>query len=157
MSYFHVLLQLEDSPGSTRCVFHDLSERQLKDQFLRPCKEGRDLLIESEIIKLSGIRKIQIIKTERTNEVEREYIKAKSRRELAESNRGADLIDIGFGRGYHMHDIAEAGADVTHEYIRRLPGRAEKSVISKLFYNPWVLTLGGRLLVIFIAWRLGWA
>ncbi len=156
MSYFHVLLQFDDSPRSLRCVLHDLSERDLKVRFLRPYNKGWDILVESEVIKIPTIRKIQIIKTGRMNEVEREDIKVKSRRELAESNRGSDLIEIGFGRGYRMEDIAEAGVDVTADYLSHAPGGADRSATSILFHNPWVITVGGGLLVAFIAWRLGW-
>lgn len=160
MSYFHVLLQLGESSQDTRCVLWDLSEKQMKSQFVDPYRKGRDLLCGSEVVKLSSIRRVRIVRTERTNEAERADIQTRSKREIDEMNRGGEPIIISFGRGYHKEDIAEAGREVTEDYIGGTPGYASTNTFLRTVNNPWVIGVVSGLVVTllgaFIVWKLGW-
>jgi len=77
MAYFHVLLSLNDPQEKLRCVFSDLTEEKLFERFIKSYRQGRNFLSANEIIEISSIRKVQIIKTERKSEIELKEIQEK--------------------------------------------------------------------------------
>ena len=60
--YFHVVTQYLNN--SEQVLFRDLSKKELKKLFLKPFKNGKNLLISGSIYKNEDIKKVQIIKTE---------------------------------------------------------------------------------------------
>lgn len=156
MSYFHVVAYFEDAPQKLRCLFDDLSEQELRDRFVKPYRKGKDVLSDSEIVKLASVHKVQIVRTNRVSEAERKDLRENSSREIDEMNRRGGPVIVSAGRGYEKADIVEVGDDVTSEYIGGPPGYQEASRIRRLMYNPWVLAIIPTLLVAWMIYWLGW-
>ena len=157
MAYHHVLLTLADAPDKPRCVLLDLTEKQLQIQFVTPYEKGKDILCGSEIIRISNIKRIQIIRTGKTNEIERNDFRERISQENEEFNRQSNSsVIIGIGCGYEPEDITEAGEDVTTQYISGLPGHASSNTFRELINHPWVITIGGGLIVAALVWWFRW-
>lgn len=60
------------------------------------------------------------------------------------------------GYGYEPEDIAEAGMDVTLQYIAGAPGHAVSGGISGLLNNQWVVAIGTGLIVAALVWWFKW-
>lgn len=158
LAYYQVLVSVEQAPNEMRQVFADLAESDLKQKLLRPYRQGTSLISGNEIVPVSQIRKIHVVRTARTDEVERAELHAKSVREIDQFNRDSDsVVLISAGSGYDPQDILEAGEDVTAKYISGHPGSASgQSGLN----NPWivglVVALAGGLAVAYLVWRFGW-
>jgi hypothetical protein len=158
MSYYHVVISLDDGSQLLRVVFNDLSELQLRTQFVRPYAKGEDLVCGNEIIPVARIRKRHIVRTTRPEKVERDALNAKSLAEIDAMNRQpGGVIFLSAGRGYDPDDILEVGEDVTSQYIQGPPGHASRSgILGALFNNQWILAIVSGLVVTGVAWWLGW-
>ena len=156
MAFFHVLLTFFDAPQEARCVLMDLSEHDLKKQFLQPYSRGTTMLAGSEVVDTMNIHSTTIIKTDRTNEEEREDIQESSRKHLDEMNRQGGLFFLGSPHGYAPEDIVEAGVDVTKTYINTPPGHGRTSVLSAVLTHPWVSAIATGLVVAGLVKALGW-
>lgn len=156
MAFFHVLLTFQGAPNEARCVFMDLSERELTKQFVQPYRRGTTMLAGTEVIDTMDIHSTTIIKTERTNELERKDIQEASQRHLDEVNRQGGLVFMGPPHGYDPEDIVEAGLDVTKTYITAPPGHGKTSLLSAVINHPWISTIASGLVVAGIAKALGW-
>lgn len=156
MAFFHVLLTFQGAPNEARCVLMDLSERELKKQFMKPYRRGTTMLAGTEIIDTMDIHSATIIKTERTNEQERKDIQEASQRHLDETNRQSSLVFMGPPHGYDLEDIVEAGFDVTKTYITTPPGHGKTSLLSAVINHPWISAIATGLVVAGVAKVLGW-
>jgi hypothetical protein len=158
MSFHHVLITFADSPNKPQCVLSDLSEPQLRTQFVTPYSKGKDILCGTEVIRVGCIKNIQIVRTEKNSEDERTALQEHSFNEMQEFNRQSDSFAIfGLGCGHDPEDIAEAGEDVTAQYIIGPPGHAATSGFVKLLNHQWVVAIGTGLIVAFFVWRFGWS
>lgn len=158
MSLHHVLLTLSESPSKPRCVLSDLSEQQLQTQFVAPYRKGKNTLCGNEVIQVTNIKNVQIIRTKLPSEVERSAMQDRSFKDIQKFNRGSDSVTIiSPGHGYEQEDIAEAGEDVTSQYIIGPPGYANSGSLREILNNPWVVTIGTGLIVAALAWWLGWS
>jgi len=158
MPYYHVLLRFADAPEKDRCVFSDLSEKELRQRFVKPYQRGKSFLSGSEVIEASRIRQTAIILTSDPSSIELPKIQAKSRREIEEFNRTShNLMLMDPGRGNEPEDITEAGEDVTFTFITGPPGHGDKLAIAReVMDNPVVsLIVGGLILAGLVFW-LGW-
>jgi hypothetical protein len=152
VAYYHVLLTIGDE---NRCVLSDLSEDQLRTQFVKPYRRGQDILCGNEIVALSRIGKVTIIRTTdiSTNELER--LQEKSQKQMDEINRTSRSLVI-LTLGSKLEDIVEAGEDVTPNHIMGAPGYDNRSWWSAVVNNPWVLTIATGLIVAALtAWLFG--
>ena len=156
MSYFHVVVHFEDAPQNPRCLFDDLSEQELLVRFVKPYRKGKDVLSDTEIVKLASVHKVQIVRTERVSAAERKDLREESSRRIDELNRRGGPVIVCAGLGYEKADIVGVGTDVTSEYISGPPGYQETSRIRRLLYNPWVLAIVPVILVAWVIYRLGW-
>lgn len=157
MSFYQVLIAIEPEPDKLRCALRDLSEPQLRAQFVEPYRKGRDLVCGNEIVPIAALRKVHIVRTAREDQQERNDLNAKSLKEIQAINREpGGVVFLSLGRGYDPDDILEVGADVTAEFISGPPGGAHnQSRISRLLSNPWVQGIGISLIVAAIGWLLG--
>lgn len=153
-----MLVAVEQNPDDLRQVFTDLEENDLKPKLVSPYKKGTSLICGNEIIPIPQIRKIYIVRTVRSDEVERADLHAQSVREIDQFNRESDsAVLISAGRGYDPQDILEAGENVTAKHLSGHPGAAaDPSVFGRLIGNPWVVTVAGGLVVAYLIWRFGW-
>jgi hypothetical protein len=154
--FHHVLLELTDAPNKPRCVFFDLSERELKTRFVKPYRKGKNILCGNEVIRVENIRRVQIIRTDQTMAVELDVIKTRSRKWRDDFNRRSDsLVFLDDGLGYDLEDIAEAGEDVAPRHIVGPPGHAASGVLRSFLNNGWVKTIGTGLILAYLLWRFG--
>lgn len=157
MAFFHVLITEADSPKKTRCILSDLSELELRKQFVGPYRNGKDVLCGSEVIQTASIKSVRIIQTQKTSEVERKAIHERSLQRIEEINRGpGPFVLIGSGHGYDPEDIAEAGDDVMRRYLKGPPGYAKNGAILAFLSNAWIVTIGAGLILAALLCWLGW-
>jgi hypothetical protein len=158
MNYFHVIAKLNSSNGHS-CIFSDLSNNELQSKFLSPYRKGKDFLSGNNLIRVSELSSVQIIATQETSEVEREVIQKESRAQIDEINRQSNsMMFISIGRGHSPEDIAEAGVDVTSDYLKGPPGYANGRFslsVGKGFLQ-WGISIITGLAVAGIAKWLGW-
>jgi len=155
VSYFHVLVKFSGDNEAIECIFKDLSQEQLKRQFLKPYRKGNRLLSGARVIDVMSIAWTQIIHTERLSEIELKIIQERSLQEIQDFNRNSSVVLISAGRGYADEDIAEAGEDVTAMFIKHPPGAAPSVVVSILNHQWVVAVIGGIIVAGVVAW-LGW-
>lgn len=152
MAFHHVLLSLDPEPNKLRSVFVDLSENELKTKFVTPYRKGRSFVSDNEIIVLTGIRKVHIIRTDQKNETERSALHDRSLREIDEFNRNSSIRLISLGRGYDPEDILEVGQDVTSTFINGPPGyAATPTLTSSVINHPWLVGIGTAVIATAIA------
>jgi hypothetical protein len=121
MAYHHVVSKI--GPGDKfRVLFSDLSLEELKRRFIAAYERGTSFFSGNDLISPSDLRSVQIIKTARTEQEERESINKASLARIDEINRSSGIMFISGGSGYDPEDIAEAGEDVTHSLIKGPPG-----------------------------------
>ena len=157
MAFHHVLLTLNEAPSKPRCVLSDLSAEQLEKQFLFPYRKGKNILCGNQVIHVTNIKSVQIIRTEKTSELELAVIQDRSFKEMQEFNRRSDsFIIISPGRGYDAEDIVEAGEHITSQHIIGTPGHGTSSSLLKLLNNQWVVAIGTGLIVAALVWWFGW-
>lgn len=156
MSYFHVVAK-RASEERYRSPFFDLSEADLMKLFVHPYEQGKAFFSGNDLISPSELSSIIIVKTANESDVERAEINRKSLERIDEINRSNDgPVFISAGSGYDPEDIAEAGEDVTHAYIKGEPGYKADRFAPPLKVAAWV---GGILATVIgagiIKW-LGW-
>ncbi len=158
MSYYHVLITTDTFIDKPKCVLTDLSERALKKSFLKPYMQGRRILCGNEIYDSLAVRSVIIIETSRTIEIELNEANEKDLREISWRNReDPGFVFFSLGIGTKPEDISCIGMDVTNKFITAPPGQAGfGGKILAFIYNPWVITVVGGLIVILLAWWLGW-
>lgn len=157
MAFFHVVVKLKDTPQKDVCLFSDLSEVQLKRQFIRAYNSGSAILANGQVVETMNIVSTVIRKTDRTSEEERKDIQDQSRREVDEFNRDSPSVTlISIGYGYAEEDIVEAGTDVTAAYIASPPGQKKESFLSIVVNHPWASAVITGVIVAGIVKALGW-
>ncbi len=157
MSFFHVLASTNDNPESQKCLFADLSERDLKNLFVAPYKKGEGVLCGNDVVQTSNLKTVNLIRTPQKMEEELVSIQAKSNREIDEFNRESQsVVLISPGRGYVPEDIVEAGEDVTGSFLLGPPGHAKSNWFVRIVNNPWVVRVGGGVIAAIIIWWFGW-
>jgi hypothetical protein len=121
MPYFHVFLSVESAPEKQRCVFSDLSEVELKASFVRPFKNGKNLLCGNEIIPVDGIRRFTITSTNDRSEAVLDRFQKSSNTALDKlNNQSTGQIFLG-GLEFGPDDLVRIGTDVTAKYICKAP------------------------------------
>src|SRR5690554_839488 len=112
MSYYHVIAKV-GSEDKRRVLFSDLSADELKERFVKPYEKGKAFFSGHDLISSSDLRYVQIIRTHRPDETERDEINRRDREridQLNDSSSGVFFMSI--GGGYQPQDIAEAGVDI---------------------------------------------
>ena len=155
--YYHVLLSLQDEPNSIRCLFADLSERELRTRFIVPYRRGKTFLCGSEVIEISRTRKVRIIRTADKSAVELKRLAdehQKKNKEFNASSKWVGIIDVG---AYYPENIDQAGEDVTTTFILGPPGHGDRWAVVGAFLNhPWIAAIGTGLIVAALLLWLDW-
>ena len=139
-AFYHVLIADGEKPDELREVFKDRDEKELKRMVVNPYKKGTSLICGNEIIPVLQIKKIYIVRTAQCNQDEREAMLSMVDR--LSWRKGSEFLNLDFGR--KPEDILHAGEDVTSKYITAPPGSA---FLKRLLSNPWVVAVGGGVLV----------
>lgn len=122
MTYHHVVAKV-GKDEKFRVLFSDLSAEELSERFVKPYEKGNTFFSGNDLISPNDLRSIQVIRTERREEVERDEINRKDRENIARFNESSSsAIIVSIGGGYQPEDIAEAGEDLTHKFIKGHPG-----------------------------------
>lgn len=122
MSYHHVIAKI-GAEEKFRVLFTDLAIEELSERFIKPYEKGNPFFSGNDLISPNDLRSVQIIRTERQNEVERGEINRKDRENVDRLNASdSGVFFMSFGVGYEPQDIAEAGDDLTHIFIKGHPG-----------------------------------
>lgn len=127
MAYHHVIAKAGQS--NKFCIlFTDLSLADLKKRFIAPYERGRSFFSGNDLIAPGDLRSVQVVRTQYTEQEERERINSESLAQIHKLNRESKgIVFIGPGSSHSPEDIAEAGEDVTHSVIKGPPGfRASK-------------------------------
>ena len=85
MAYHHVIAKV-GAEDKFRVLFIDLDVEDLDERFVKPYEMGTPFFSGNDLISPGDLRSIQIIKTERQNEIERDEINRKDREKIAEIN-----------------------------------------------------------------------
>lgn len=156
MSYHHVIARVgyEDE---FQVLFIDRSADELKECFVKPYEKGQSFFSGNDLISPSDLRSIQIIRTDRTDEVERDEINRLDRERIDRLNdSNSEVFIISVGGGYKPQDIAEAGVDVTHDFIKGSPGfKAGKWESSKKALT-WIASIVAIVVAAGVVKWLGW-
>jgi hypothetical protein len=118
-------------------------------------KDGKDIFSSGEILPIASISRVKVIKTDDPKDIELEKLRKESRNKTDEFNRNSSVVLISLGRGYHDEDIIHCGNDVTSEFIDTAPGEGTRlQRFIKALHNPWVVRIGGGVLLIVGGWLL---
>ncbi|HHZ23164.1 TPA: hypothetical protein HH296_11930 [Xanthomonas vasicola pv. zeae] len=155
--FHHVFVTLKGA-DKKQTLFVDLSPSELKKRFVRPYKQGKQvLLIDHKVIQTRDITWTSIRATVEAADPTLERLKEDSRRHTDElNNMGGSLMFLGHFF-WSNDDLLEEGSDVTGSYIHGPPG--ETSGFSRL--GSWLAdnvgkALIGLLFAIALAFLLAW-
>ena len=145
MEYFHVLVATTESPSNLECILSDLDRKALKHRFIKPLTKSRDLNIEGRIVRRPDLAVVRIQQTDEPSDVVLGKLKETSRAEIESFNRqsrGAILVSA--GHGHSRDDLHMVGTDVTSQFLAH-----DLSPLGSggFWSNPWVVTVGGGLLL----------
>lgn len=122
MAYHHVIAKIGHH-DKFRVLFADLSLPELEKRFIAPYERGVSFFSGNDLVAPIDFRSVRVIKTERTEQEEREHINKESCAQIDKMNRMSNgMLFISPGRGYDPEDIVEAGEEITHSIIKGPPG-----------------------------------
>lgn len=156
MPYHHVIAKI-GAEEKFRELFTDLSVEELSERFVQPYENGNPFFSGNDLISPNDLRSVQIIRTERQNEIERNEINRKDRERidrLNNSDSGFFLVSI--GGGYEPQDIAESGEDHTHTFIKGHPGFKAGRWAPSIKVMAWVGGIVATVVAAGIVKWLGW-
>ncbi|WP_367066038.1 hypothetical protein [Oryzisolibacter sp. LB2S] len=118
MSHHHVIAKV-GSDSKLRVLFVDLDANALSERFIKPYEKGTSFFSGNDLISPNDLRSVHIVRTERPDAVERDELNRKVRESIDRLNElGSGVFFLSVGGGYKPQDIAEAGVDVTHDFIK---------------------------------------
>jgi hypothetical protein len=121
MPFHHVIAKI-DGEDKFRCLFSDLSASDLQKRFIVPYERGKSFFSGNDLISANDLRSLHIVRTQRSDQIERDEINRADRAYIDKINRsGNGMFIISLGGGYEPQDIIQAGEDVTHTLIKGPP------------------------------------
>jgi hypothetical protein len=156
MPYHHVIAKV-GTEEKFRELFTDLTVEELSERFVKPYEKGTSFFSGNDLISPNDLRSVQIIWTERKNEVERDEINRKDRESIDRlNNSSSSVFIVSVGGGYEPQDIAEAGEDLTQTFINGHPGFKAGRWESSIKVVDWVGGIVATVVAAGIAKWLGW-
>jgi len=150
--YFHVVVWTTQSGDHPTFLFGDLSEKELRRQFLKPYRTGGKFFVRQKILNVADLTAVKIIETPHPKDEALKVIQADSLEAVEQFNREsswATLVSAGYGG--EDEDIVYADDDVTERYIKHGPG--SPNLMNQVLHNQWFLALGSGLILLAIgAW-----
>lgn len=151
MAFLHVVIEREEDEKPL-FLFGDLTKAELKRRFLRPYKLAKSVLKENRVVNLAGVTAVHVIETDKPLDAALRQLRVESNERIDRINReSGGVFIISAGSGWVDEDVVHCGHDVTAQYVTSPPG--EGTLASRalaLLHNPWVLRVGGGLLVIVV-------
>ncbi|GAB5605378.1 hypothetical protein [Sideroxyarcus sp. TK5] len=156
MPYHHVIAKV-GTEVKFRELFTDLTFEDLSERFVKPYEKGTSFFSGNDLISPNDLRSVQIIRTERKNEVERDEINRKDRESIDRlNNSSSSVFIVSVGGGYEPQDIAEAGEDLTHTFIKGHPGFKAGRWDPSIKVVAWVGGIVATVIAAGIVKWLGW-
>jgi len=156
MSYYHVIAKI-GKDENFHILFTDLTVEELSKNFVTPYKKNNPFFSGNDLIQPNDLQSIQVIRTERPNEDERNEINRKSQEHINRINDSyGDIFLVSPGRGYSPQDIAEVGEDVTKTFIKEPPGFKARSSEPLMKILAWVAGIIATVFTAGIVKWLGW-
>ncbi len=156
MSYYHVIAKV-GAEERFCSLFTDINVEELRERFVKPYENGTSFFSGNALISPNDLRSIQIIRTERQNEVERDEINRKDRESIDRlNNSSSSVFIVSVGGGYEPQDIAEAGEDCTHTFIKGHPGFKARNWEPFIKVIAWVGGIVATVVAAGIVKWLGW-
>jgi hypothetical protein len=125
-------------------------------RFVAPYRRGKNILCGREVVEVSRIRTVSIVRTADTSETELKRIDEERFKKDEEFNRSSRSVVV-LHLGYKLEDIGEAGEDVTSTFILGPPGHGDRwTVVAAVLNHPWITAIGTGLILAAIIWWLGW-
>lgn len=140
MSYFHVVIKTK-SDDSWKCCLKDINEEKLIELFIKPYKKGNKIIVEGEVVSTKKINHVVISKTHKNHKEELENVRKTSEQYFKEMNKNSTVRIMSPGYGLRNYEIKDCGENVTSYYLTN--GAGEEGFMN----NPWVITIGGGLVV----------
>lgn len=154
MAYYHVIVKIGPEKAC-RSLFADLSEKELIKCFVKPYKSGATFVAGNDLIAPSDLKFVQIIVTSRLEKIERDEINSEERKYIDDFNSSSSsLFFASLGGGYEPQDIADAGDDVTSQFIKGPPGSG--NFLQLLKVAAWVAGIASAVLAAGLNKWLGW-
>lgn len=156
MSYHHVIAKV-GTEENFRVLFTDLTVEELSRFFVKPYEKGTPFFSGNDLISPNDLRSVQIIRTKRQNEVERDEINRKDSESIDQlNNSSSGVFIVSVGGGYEPQDIAGVGEDLTHTFIKGHPGfkagRWEPSIKAIAWVGGIVATVVAAGIVKWLGW-----
>ncbi len=147
--YLHVVIENSDSKEPL-LLYGDLSEKDLRRKFLRNYQLGKSVMKNNQVVDLSTVTSVKIIKTSVTLDAAFEQLQKDSNERIDKLNReSSSLVIVSAGRGWKREHIAECGKEVTDKYISEPPGQGTwLTWVGTILKNPWMLSIGGGLILV---------
>lgn len=122
MSFHHVIAKV-GSENKARVLFADFSLDELRKCFVKPYEKGVKFFSGNDLISPYDLCSVQIIQTDRSDEIERDEINRKDRERIDQLNASStNIFFLNIGVGYDPQDIVEVGVDLTQDFINGPPG-----------------------------------
>lgn len=156
MTYHHVIAKV-GAEEKFRVLFTDLTVEELVERFVKPYEKGNSFFSGNDLISPNYLRSVQVIRTERQNEVERDEINRKDRESIDRlNNSDSGVFIVSIGGGYEPQDIAGAGEDLTHTFIKGHPGFKAGRWDPSIKVTAWVGGIIATVVAAGIVKWLGW-
>ena len=153
ISYHHVIAKTA-SHDEFQTLFSDLSATTLQESFITPYERGTSFFSRNDLISPNDLRSVQIVRTKQLDQIERDEINRKDRAKIDEINRsGGGLLFLSIAGGYEPRDIAQAGEDVTHIFIKGPPGFKASRWTPSMKVLGWI---AGIFATVFATWLTKW-
>ncbi|QGT77771.1 hypothetical protein GM160_02060 [Guyparkeria halophila] len=151
MAFLHVVIERTEEEKPL-FLFGDLTKTELKRRFIRPYKLARSVLKENRVVNLSCVTSVHVIETDKPLDVALKHLRVESNERIDSLNReSGGVFIISAGSGWVAEDIVHCGRDVTAQYVTSPPGEGTLASHALAFlHNPWVLRVGGGLLIIVV-------
>lgn len=148
--YFHVVAWTRQSTEDPIFLFGDLSETQLKRQFVRPYRSGGKLHLGQRVLNAAELMGARIIETVEPKAEALKAMQERSLRQIDEVNSHTSWeYWVSTGYGWDDEDIAYAGNDVTTRYVNGRPG--SPSLSYQIVHSHWLRVVGAGLVLLAIS------
>ncbi|WDZ81055.1 hypothetical protein PWG15_25240 (plasmid) [Ensifer adhaerens] len=148
--YFHVVAWTRQSTEDPIFLFGDLSETQLKRQFVRPYRIGGKLHLGQRVLNAAELTRVMIIETLEPKAEVLKALQERSLRQIEEVNLHTSWeYWVSTGYGWDDDDITYAGNDVTARYVRGRPG--SPSLLYQIAHSHWLRVVGAGLVLLAIS------
>ncbi|WDZ81739.1 hypothetical protein PWG15_32970 (plasmid) [Ensifer adhaerens] len=145
--YFHVIVWTAESGGDPRFLLGDLSETQLKKQFVNPYRTGGKIIAQQAILSATDLKGVKIFETPVVKDEALKAVQDRSLVRIEEFRRQRDWTSMASaGYGWDDVDITHVGKDVTTHYIDGKPG--SPSLLDQITQSSLLPVAGAGIIVL---------